>query len=224
MLRNKIHIALLDHHILIRKAIKTLIQERGNINVTIDTSDAKELFQHLSHESKTDVLLLDIFPHDTTVQDVLENIRKNYSHMRVIILTSVRDQQIILDLLDQGALAYIPKEADPSQLIEAIETVMQNRIYKNKILTEALYWKRYSLIRQPRSKNNDLTDTDRKVLSLLWQEKNTREIAEEVLLSMSTIEKIKQNLKEKLNVKTTIGLIKYAVENKIILVNQTVVS
>jgi DNA-binding NarL/FixJ family response regulator len=124
-------------------------------------------------------------------------------------------------LLDHGALAFILKEADPSQLIEAIETVMQNRIYKNKILTEALYWKRNKLINKSRKKIHEITETDRKVLSLLWQEKSTREIANEILLSISTIEKIKQNLKEKLDVKTTIGLIKYAVENKIILVNQS---
>lgn len=215
-----IHIALLDHHRLVRKAIKTLIQAKSNFSVTIDAETKQDLFQQLEKESKTDVLILDILSQDTSVYDILETIHKNHSHLRILILTDIIDLQIISDLVDKGVLAYILKQSDPSQLIEAIETVMQNRIFKNKILTEALYWKTNADRKQQKNKPGELTETDKKVLSLLWQEKSTREIAREILLSTSTIEKIKQNLKEKLDIKTTIGLIRYAVEKKIILVNQ----
>jgi DNA-binding NarL/FixJ family response regulator len=67
--------------------------------------------------------------------------------------------------------------------------------------------------------NVPLTGREKKVLQLLWEEKNNKEIADEIFLSVRSIEKIRQDMKEKLGIKSTVGLFKYAIERKIIQIN-----
>ena len=92
-----------------------------------------------------------------------------------------------------------------------------DKMYRNKLLTDALYSIRHTnLRRNSRDSSILLNEREKRIIQMLWEEKSNKDIADEIFLSVRSIEKIRQDLKEKLGAKSTIGLIKYALSNKII--------
>jgi len=217
MANGSISIAIADDHTLFRKSLKGYLSQQKSIEVVIEASNAVELINELKNKT-ADIVLLDIFMPELNGDEAVKIIRAQYPDIKVIILSMYTDLAMVNDLIDTGIHAYISKADEPEQLLQAIRSVCENRIYKNKIFTEALYWNRQLNVKYGNigKVNNSLEDREKKILQLLWEEKSNKEIADEVFLSVRSIEKIRQSMKEKLGVKSTIGLIKYGLNTKII--------
>jgi len=144
-------------------------------------------------------------------------LQEKYPHIRVLIVSMSLEHGTINEMLNMGAYGYLSKGDDISELSDAIIEASARKVHRNKILTEALYWRTDHTAQRDSSPSPIvLTEKQKKILQLLWNEKSTQEIADEVFLSVSAVDKIKQQLKEKTGVKNTVGLIKYAITNKII--------
>lgn len=224
MAPDRIRIGIVYAHNVVRKALKNWISLSNSFDVSLEAADRKELFIKLSGDSSLDVLILDFSMPETEGKEYLQQLRQRYPHIRVVIISMYLDHLTIIELLNMGVYGYLFKGSDISELEEAIREASMNRIYQNKILTEALYQEteyalQYKTISQQNGGFNPklfLTDKQIKILRLIWEEKNTQEISEAIFLSVSAVDKIKQQLKEKTGAKTTIGLIKYAIETRII--------
>jgi DNA-binding NarL/FixJ family response regulator len=208
-------IAIADDHTLFRKALKGLLTSQENIQVTIEASTAVELLEKLK-KNFVDILITDISMPEMNGDDAVKIIRNKYPGIKIIILSMHTDLYLINELIDAGIHAYISKADEPEQLLQAIRAVADSRVYKNKLFTDALYWQ----IDSKDSVNITLEEREKKILQLLWEEKSNKEIADEVYLGIRSIEKIRQAMKEKLGVKSTIGLLKYGLHNKIIAIDQ----
>jgi len=205
-----INLAIVDDHVLIRKVIADYLTQ-NSINIHIQSSDVIDLLGKL-HKSSTDILLMDLFLPKIHSLDALRVIRNEFPDMKIIVFSMNADLQLISNILDYGIHAYISKSDEPENLLQAIISVYDNRIYRNKILTEALYWNKQNNAKNGKD-NFTFDERERKILQLLWEEKSNKEIANEIFLSVRSVEKIRQDMKEKLNVKSTIGLLKYALKS-----------
>ena len=164
-----------------------------------------------------DVLLLDLFLPGLYGTEVVKFVLDKYSAVKILAISMSTDIDLICNVLDSGAHGYISKADDPEELLIAIQAISENRIYRNALLTEALYRNRQnSLDACANRRQISLNEREKKILELLWEEKSNREIANELYLGTRTVERIRQDLKEKIGVRSTIGLVKYAVQNKII--------
>ncbi|HVU94495.1 MAG TPA: response regulator transcription factor [Puia sp.] len=215
MRKDPIKIAIIEDHHLVRKAFRELISQSPNLKVVFDVSDSDDLFQNLD-KKETDVLLLDIFLPKMSGKEIMMILRERYRNLRVVVVSFCVSEPLVIEMLELGALAYLSKATELDELIKAIETVCEGKIFKNEIAANSFYWK----INNNLKKNNGamkLSDVQIKILQLLWQEKNNQEIADEIFASVSSVEKIKQSLKEKLGVKSNVGLVKYALDHHIII-------
>jgi len=96
-------------------------------------------------------------------------------------------------------------------------SISEQRIYRSRLFTEVLYWNKQNKIKaSPGMINISLSEREQAILRLLWEEKSNKEIADALFLSVRSVEKIRQDMKEKLGVKSTIGLLKYALQKTII--------
>jgi DNA-binding NarL/FixJ family response regulator len=212
-----IHIAIADDHTLLRKALRESICQIDNVQVTLDAASGDELLRRIP-DYPIDILLMDLFMPDGNGKDALPIIRERHPDIKVLMMSVCTEMKLISDLLDQGIYGFVSKSAEIHELHEAISMASKNKMYKNRILTEALYWKADQHSTHPTvRKKIRFSETQQKVFQLLWQEKTTQEIAAEIFTSVSTVEKIKQQLKEKTGAGTTLGLIKFALKNRIIL-------
>jgi len=216
MLRDVIKLCMVDDHILFRKTLVNFLSQQKAIEIVFQASDAFDLFNKLKRQS-VDILLMDIYMPQINGTEAITIIRNEYPDIKIIMLSMCTDIPVISYLLDVGIHGYISKADEPEELLKAIVSASENRIYRNKLFTDALYWGSQNNIHtHSRERKVTFDDREKMIIQLLWEEKNNREIAEQLFLSVRSIEKIRQDIKEKLGVKTTVGLLKYALDKKII--------
>lgn len=218
-MKENVCIGIADDHMLVRKALRAFLTQIDeiDINVVMEAGGGNELLKNLEDNHSVDVLLLDAFMPAPCGEELLKILQYRFPHIKVLMISFCIDPEIISGFLDWGILGYISKAADPAELLAAIRSAYQCHLYENQILTKALYWKTNHLQQVvPENHDNGFSDKQKRILELLWQEKSTQEIADEVFLSVSAVDKIKQQLKEKTGARTTIGLLKFAIEKKII--------
>jgi len=216
MLSRPVNLAIADDHVLFRKTLKNYLSEQRNLNTLLQASDVYELLAKLKHSS-IDVLLMDVFMPGLNGDDAIKMIRYEYPDIKILVLSMCTDMELISEMLESGIYGYISKADEPEDLLHAIQTVSENRLYRNKLLTEALYWKNKNDIK-PYSEGTQapLNEREKKILQLIWEEKSNKEIADELFLGVRSVEKIRQDIKEKIGAKSTVGLLKYAIDKRII--------
>lgn len=216
MLSRQLSLALVDDHALFRKTLKNYLSEQSNFIVTLQASDIFDLLDKLKKTS-ADILVMDLFLPRLNGNEALKMIKEEYPGLRIIVLSMCTDMDIISDLLEEGIQGYISKADEPEELVQAIKAVSENRIYRNKVLTDALYWNRQNNIKRITAGTNvQLNDREKKILQLIWEEKSNKEIADALYLGTRSVEKIRQDMKEKLGIRSTVGLLKYAINMRII--------
>lgn len=123
------------------------------------------------------------------------------------------------ELLNLDVSGYICHADEPEDLLHAIAALSAQRIYRSKLFTELLYWNKYNSQAYGNHLPVLLNDREKELIRLLWEEKSNKEIADLLFIGIRSVEKIRQNLKEKIGVKSTVGLLKFAINQKIISVN-----
>ena len=151
--------------------------------------------------------------------DAIKTINDDYPKIKIIVLSICTDLNIISNLLDIGIHAYLSKNEEPHKLVEAISSASQNRLYRNDLYTAALFLnKENSIKKSDFAPKTILNEREKQIIQLLWEEKSNKEISQRVFLSVRSVEKIRQDIKEKLEFKSIAGLFRYALEQGIITV------
>jgi DNA-binding NarL/FixJ family response regulator len=211
-----VNLAIVDDHSLFRKTIKNYLSGQKEINVVVQASNMVELLTNL-RELTAEILLMDIFMPGLSGSEAVKTIQTEHPALKIVVLSMNTNIELICELLDLGIHGYVCKVSEPEELIEAIHTATTGRICRNRWFTEAFNWKKQSNVETNGNLSPaNLSEREKKFLQLLWEEKSNKEIAHELFLGVKSIEKIKQNLKEKIGVKSTIGLLKYSINEKII--------
>jgi DNA-binding NarL/FixJ family response regulator len=214
-----IKVLIADDHVLYRAGVKTALSTKKDVKVIAEADNGMHLLNMLKM-IQPDVILLDI---QMPVMDgigALPEIKKNWPHIKVIMLTMMDDHSMITKLMELGANSYLSKTSDSEIIYEAIKTCFEQEYYFNSLTNKALLTnlkQRNNVVPQkfaPQEAN--LNDKEMLILKLMCEEKSTKEIADIVDLSPRTVEAIRDKLKVKTGAKSTAGLIMYAVKNNIL--------
>ena len=214
-----IKVLITDDHVLYRAGVKTALSAKKDVKVIAEADNGMHLLNMLKM-IQPDVILLDIQMPIMDGIGALPEIKKNWPHIKVIMLTMMDDHSMITKLMELGANSYLSKTSDSEIIYEAIKTCYEQEYYFNTLTNKAL-------LSNLKTKNNmtpqkmvqaeaNLSDKEMLILKLMCEEKSTREIADIVELSPRTVEAIRDKLKVKTGAKSTAGLIMYAVKNNIL--------
>ena len=216
MLTQPVALSVVDDHSLFRKLLVDFLSKQENIIIKFEADNAIDLLNKLK-EIQVDIVLLDLFMPKLNGIDAVTILRNEYPEIKIIIVTLCTDLKIVRGFLNLGIYAYVSKNEDPRSLFQAVLSASEGRIYRNKLFTEALYLEKEKAIRNGMKRSEvNLDEREKKIIQLLWEEKTNKEIASLIHLSISSIEKIKQELKERIGVKTIAGLFNYALLHGII--------
>ncbi len=214
-----IKVLIADDHVLYRAGVKTALSTKKDVKVIAEADNGMHLLNMLKM-IQPDVILLDI---QMPVMDgigALPEIKKNWPHIKVIMLTMMDDHSMITKLMELGANSYLSKTSDSEIIYEAIKTCFEQEYYFNSLTNKALLTnlkQRNNVIPQKTAPlEANLNDKEMLILKLMCEEKSTKEIADIVDLSPRTVEAIRDKLKVKTGAKSTAGLIMYAVKNNIL--------
>ena len=217
MERSDITVALVDDHVLLRNGLAGMLRESG-YTVLFEADNGLEFEQKIQQQPAPAVVLLDI---NMPVKDgfaTAKFIRDQFPAIRVLALSMYDEEESIIRMLKAGARGYVLKDAHPSELKRAIDTVMEKAFYYSDTVTGRLM---RSLLDAGDSNADDeikLNDREKEFLKLAATELTYKEIAEKMKLSPRTIDGYRDDLFEKLAIKSRVGLVLYAIRNGIVVV------
>jgi len=211
-----IKIIIADDHEIFRDGLKLMLSKYPEIIILGEACNGKELIQ-LTLELQPDVVVTDI---KMPVMDGIEAVKKlqeQFPHIGVIALSMFDEDDLIIDMLEAGAKGYLLKNSDKHEIIEAIKTVYQQNPYYCKSTSNKLVKMiaRSTFNPYARKDKVEFSDREKQIIALICEENTNKEIGEKIFISTRTVEGHRQKIMEKMDVKNTVGLVIYAIRNKI---------
>ncbi len=215
-----IHLAIADDEALFRKGMIALLQDEQDITVVLEASNGEDLLRQLrTTEVFPEVLLLDLNMPELNGIEASKIIRETYPDLKIIVLSTHFSSAFVLNMIEIGAAAYLPKNTDPNEVRQTILDVVSNGFSYSQSVMEII---RQNLLQKTRPKlqaqpfGSDLTNREKEILQLICEEFTTAEIAERLYISPRTVDGHRNNLMEKLGCKNVAGLVVYAIQNDLV--------
>jgi len=214
---DKKRILLVDDHQLIIDGLRGFIASTTGYVVVGEANTGTEAIK-LSDVLQPHVILMDIeMPEMSGIQASLE-IKKKHPECKIIIVSMHNEKQLIKKLIDQGADGYLLKNSQQKEVLEAIETVLNGKVYFSQDVTLSLLDKSNSSL----SSNSDvvsiaqLTEREIEILKLIAQGMTNKEVGDNLNISHRTVDTHRTNLMKKLDITNVAGLIRFAFKNGLI--------
>ena len=207
------NIAITDDHEIIREGLKKILTKHDDLKVVAEASSIAEL-EKLLEETQIDFITLDISLPDKSGLDFVRDLKSRFPEVKVLMFSIYPEEKFAKRAINLGADGYLSKNAKPSEIIEAIRKIEKGGKYLKAELIEELF------LHNDKSRANPshelLSHREFEVLRLLAKGNKITEIAESLGLSVNTIASYKTRIQDKLNIKSTAELIRYAIDNDLV--------
>ncbi len=206
---NHVTIVIADDHPLFRTGVKQALERDPSLHVVAEAGDGEEALQ-LIHKHQPDVVILDINMPKKSGLGVAKELSNQKTSTRMVLLTMYDDEDMLNEAMDLGVKAYLLKDSASMDIVNAVRAVMADRHYISPSLTD-------NLLRRV-SKQDSILDVlspkEKEILLLISESKSTKQIAAQLFLSPKTIENYRFRISEKLDLKGSYSLLKFAMENR----------
>jgi DNA-binding NarL/FixJ family response regulator len=214
--RAQTRIVLADDHVMVREALRRIIESRADLRVVAEAASGREAVEAIVRH-RPDIAVLDLWMPALSGVEVTRRITSEGVETRVIVLTQHDDWAHVRDSLASGASGYVVKTDASAQLLEAIDVVRAGRSYVSPAIShhvvEAM---RVGRTAERLSPLDALSDREREVLQLVAEGFSAKEIAQQLGLSAKTVEAHRSNLMGKLGIHRTSMLVRFAIRAGVI--------
>ena len=204
-------VILADDHEMLREGLKSLLESNPNLKVVGQARDGEELLGKLK-DIKCDLALVDISMPNMDGMAAIKMIREKYPKVKIMVLTMLKDHEHFKQAMENGAQAYLLKDEAFEQLLNAINSVIRGKQFVSpgvaKLLTDR-YIRSLDEVENPSLEI--LTKREIQILKLIAAGQANKTIASRLKLSVRTVEAHRANLSNKLGIKNTAGLVKFAI-------------
>lgn len=206
-----IRVMLVDDHTMVRRGLATFLKAFDDLELVGEAADGEAAIQ-LCARILPDVVLMDLVMPDVDGVTVTRAIRQRFPTVQVIALTSFKDEKLVQNTLQAGAIGYLLKDVSADQLAQAIRAAHAGRATLSPEAAQVLVL----AATQPLQPGHDLTERERAVLALMVEGFNNTEIAEKLVVSPSTIKSHVSHILAKLGVASRTEAVALAVRSHIL--------
>lgn len=212
-----IRVFITDDHEMYLEGLALLLGKQEGIEVVGTAPTGKDLLSKVK-DIKADILLLDVYLPDIGEEELLQSIRAVRQDLKIIYLTLLRGTRYIHKLTRHNIQGYVLKNASLDELVTALRSVNDGGSYFSKDINIGDRDEdfRNTITIEDKQIDEILSRRELEVLKLICREYSNAEIADKLFLSVSTVETHRKNLIAKLGVNNTVGLVKFALRNKLI--------
>ena len=211
-----IKVALVDDHAILRKSLAVLIGMLQDFVIVIEAGNGEEFIKQLQVNEKPDIVLLDI---TMPIMDGVETarwIKENEPSIKVVALSMLNNDLVIIRMLKNGARGYLLKDSEPAELKSALLQVFEKGYYYNEYILPKMT--SYHTKEIPIKSSTTISENELVFLKWVCTELSYKEIANKMCLSPRTIDGYRDSLFQKLQVGTRVGLAIYAIKHKIVVI------
>ena len=214
-----IKVAIADDHGLLRQGVISLLQKMEGVEMIGEMASGEEAV-NFAQEHHPDVFLIDIVMRGMSGIEATRWIKEQTPGVRIILISSEVNKDFISTGIKSGIDGYLNKDVDAETLLNAIKTVVKGERFFSPEVTALVFQDFYLKEKEgkglPSKKTTELTKREEEVLTLIAHGKSLKEIADELFLSVKTVETHKLHIQDKLGLSNTAKLVKYAIENNLI--------
>ena len=216
-----IRLILIDEHPIVRLGLKSMLSDVDEIEIFDDVKSVDAFFEKMKQLPATSiqVVMYDIYnPNDLEIENI-RRIKKAYGKINILVLAMYSNESFILKSIKAGAKGLLSNQTSRNEIVEAIYTLRNGYEYLGKTLTNMVlnsYINRSKFGGREQHDKAQLSVRELGVLKLFGEGLTNQEIADKLFVSIRTIESHKGNIMKKINLRTTVDLIKFAIRNNII--------
>lgn len=214
---NKIHILLADDHAILREGIRALLEDYTDLSVVGEADDGRKAVE-MTRQLQPDIVLMDISMPVLNGLEATRQIKRDYPHVHVLVLTMHDSEEYVSQLLAAGASGYVLKSVASGELVQAIRAVAAGRNYVSPAVTRVLVESLVARRANPRPADpfQTLTEREREVFQLAAEGHTNRDIAEKLGVSVKTVKAHRANMMAKLSLHDRGELVKLAIQRGVI--------
>ena len=212
-----LRIVLAEDHTILREGLRALLSADPDFEIIGEAQDGREAVRCVE-KLEPDLLLMDLSMPRMSGMDAIREIKKRYPEIKIIALTVHKTEEYLLNTLQAGADGYVLKDATHDELVLAIRNVMGGKSYlspgvSEKVIEGYLEGRESNRSMSPWER---LSQREREVLKLIAEGYKNKEIAEDLCISLKTVEKHRANLMKKLDLHNAAALTVYAVQKGLV--------
>jgi two-component system invasion response regulator UvrY len=209
---------LVDDHVLLRNGLANLIKSFGDYTILFEADNGKKFIEKLKAKQLPDIVLMDINMPEMDGYETTLWLKNNHPEVNVLSLSMYDNENSVIRMFKAGAKGYILKDCHPSELKTALNAVATKGFYYSEMVTGKLIHTVNSLDEEDNQMKSmiKLNERELQFLKLACTELTYKEIADKMFLSPRTIDGYRDDLFQKLNIKTRVGLVMYTIKNGIV--------
>jgi len=211
---NEITVLIADDHPIFRKGLREIISAEPGLNLVAEVEDGARALEAI-RSRLPQVAVLDVDMPQLDGITLARTVKEEGLPVAVVLLTMHRNERFFNAALDLGVAGYVLKDSAVSEIVSAIRAVSAGNRFVTPLLTDYLLNRRQA---QPQSGArtglSSLTDAERRVMKLIAQYKSSQEIADELFISIRTVDRHRANIAGKLDLKGSHALLHFALEHK----------
>jgi DNA-binding NarL/FixJ family response regulator len=216
----RIKVLLVDDHAIVRDSIAIMLAQLDDIQVVGSLSSGEELISKI-RDLNPDMIVMDIHMKGMTGIEATRWVKERNNKVKVILLSMEVKKELVSAGIQSGIDGYLPKDVEKSTLIEAIRVVSKGEKYFNEAITNLVFedfYNREVSARQTKQhlQLTDLSKREMEVLQLVASGKSDKEVADQLFISAKTVNTHKMHILDKLGLKNTAELVRYAIKNELI--------
>lgn len=204
-----IRVLIADDHTIVRSGVRLLLEAEPDIQVVGEALDGAQAVE-LAASLRPNVILMDIAMPGMDGMEATRQIKARFSEIQVLVLTMHRKDEYFFEMLKAGASGYILKGADTSELIKAVRIVERGEVFLYPTMAQKLLRDYFRRVQGEDESRPALSTREDEILRLLAEGYSNKEIAEQLVVSPSTVHTHRSNLMSKLGLNSRFELVQYA--------------
>jgi two-component system invasion response regulator UvrY len=212
----KISISLVDDHVLFRNGIAQLVQNFSEYKVVNQSSNGKEFIEWIQAGNRTDIVILDIQMPVMDGEFTARWLHQNEPKIKVLALSMFDDEHHVLKMIKAGARGYILKNAEPDELRLALDQIWHRNLYHSELVSNAMMKSLADGSGSDQKEFIKLHEKEREFLQFLCSDLTYKEISGKMNVAVRTVDTYRENLFNRFNIKSRIGLVLFAIRNELV--------
>jgi DNA-binding NarL/FixJ family response regulator len=212
---DKIKVLVVDDHDLIVLAVRQVFSKLPDIKLIGVAGNSEDAYLKIK-ELKPDIVILDIYLPGQDGIELTKKLTSEFPNVKVVLHSSSISEDVIIQGFEAGAMAYVPKNFKPGQLVDAIHSAMKGEHYSKGFVSEILIENFLRNKNKKETTNYKLTEREVEILQEITKGMTNQQIADNLHISVRTVEAHKSNIMKKLKINSTAELVVYAIKNRIV--------